>query len=40
MAMTDQSSVSQIQSQLQNMSLEDKTHLANKMGVGEDFTQA
>jgi hypothetical protein len=36
----DQSSVLQIRSQLQAMSMEDKSHLTNEMGMGEDFSQA
>jgi hypothetical protein len=39
-AMMDQSTVLQIRSQLQAISMEEKSQLADKMGVGEDFSQA
>jgi hypothetical protein len=39
-SMTNQSTMSQVQSQLQAISMEEKGQLANEMGVSEDFTQA
>jgi hypothetical protein len=40
MAMTEQSAVSQVREQLKVMTLEQKSELADKLGVLEDFLLA
>jgi hypothetical protein len=39
-ATMEQSTLIQVQAELKVMTLEEKNELANKMGVGEDFTLA
>jgi hypothetical protein len=40
MATMEQSTISQVWEQLKAMTLEEKSELANELGVGEDFTLA